>query len=407
MPPIQECVLTNLFSERARGTQPSAIREICKLIDSPGMKSLAGGWPDPAVFPAREISDIVFQLLSTKADKILQYGTTEGLLDLRQEISAMAESEGMDCGPDQILITHGSAQGMDLACRTFINPGDIFLVGLPTYFGGTSTIASYGGRNIGIPVDENGLNVDVLAETLDTLKKQKQFVKGVYVIPNFQNPTGATLSLKRRKKLIALAGEYDLIIFEDDPYGELRFEGKQLPSLMSLSKNGRVIHMRSMSKTFAPGMRIAWVAGNTEAVRKMTISKQFVDCATNSMSQYILAEFIRKGLLKKEISKNRNHYKMKRDIMLNQLASHFPDDVRWNQPAGGFFIFVTLPEKINAMDLLSQSLKKKVAFVAGKPFFVDQTGDHTLRLSYSQASQEDIQTAIPILGELIRNQLKS
>lgn len=404
MEPVKD--LNHLYSNRACGTQPSAIREICKLVDSPNMKSLAGGWPDPAIFPGQEVSQIVSDLLATKAGQVLQYGTTEGLFELRRELSRLAsERDGIHCSPDQILITHGSAQGMDLACRVFINPGDIVMVGLPTYFGGTSTISSYGGTTVGVPVDEEGLNVELLAEKLQALAKEGKSIKGIYLVPNFQNPTGATLALKRREKLLELAEDYDLIVFEDDPYGELCFEGQRLPSLMALDTSGRVIHMRSMSKIFSPGMRLAWVAGHGDAVRKMAIAKQFVDCATNTLSQYVLLEFIQRGFLEKGIAHIKEHYRLKRDFMLQQLEDHFPKEASWNHPAGGFFIFVTLPKNLNAMDLLAEALNHNVAFVAGTPFFVDGSGQNTLRLSYSQASTEDIEIAVAALGQLIKERL--
>ena len=398
--------LSHLYSERVRGAQPSAIREICKLIDSPNMRSLAGGWPDPAMFPNGEVSQIVGDLLATRGDKVLQYGTTEGLFELRCELSRLAgEWDGIDSSPDQILITHGSAQGMDLACRVFINPGDVVMVGLPTYFGGSSTVSSYGGINEGVPVDEEGLNVELLAARLRALSEDGKPIKGVYLVPNFQNPTGATLPLERREKLLGLAEHYDLLIFEDDPYGELRFEGPRLPPLMALDTCGRVIHMRSMSKILSPGMRLAWVAGHTDVVRQMTVAKQFVDCVTNTLSQYVLLEFIQRGLLETGITRIKKHYHLKRDFILQQLEHHFPQEASWNHPAGGFFIFVTLPQHLNAMELLTEALNHDVAFVAGAPFFVDGSGQNTLRLSYSQASTEDIEIAIASLGRLIRERL--
>jgi 2-aminoadipate transaminase len=395
--------LNRLYSERVRGAQPSAIREICKLINSPDMKSLAGGWPDPAVFPNGEVSQIVSDLLATKGDKVLQYGTTEGLFELRCELARLAgEWDGIDCSPDQILITHGSAQGMDLACRVFIDPGDVVMVGLPTYFGGSSTVSSYRGVNAGVPVDEEGLNVELLAERLRALSDEGKSIKGIYLVPNFQNPTGTTLTLERREKLLELAEEYNLVIFEDDPYGELRFEGPKLPSLMALDTSGRVIHMRSLSKIFSPGMRLAWLVGHVDVVRKMTVAKQFADVATNTLSQYVLLEFIQRGFLEEGIARIKKHYHLKRDFILQQLENHFPKEVKWNHPAGGFFIFVRLPENLNAMELLTEALDHNVAFVAGAPFFVDGSGQNTLRLSYSQASKEDIEIAVASLGQLIK-----
>ena len=398
--------LAHLYSKSACCAVPSAIREINKLVDSPGMKSLAGGWPDPAVFPGDEIIRITNELLNDKADRALQYGTTEGLTELRRELARLAtERYGIVCSPDHIVITAGSAQGMDLACRVIINPEDLVFVGLPTYFGGTGAVMAACGELLGVAVDDKGMDTQQLGDQLQRLKKSNQRAKGVYVIPNFQNPTGNTLSLQRRKHLVELAARYDLIIFEDDPYGDLRFEGEHLPPIISLDTNGRVVHMRSMSKTFAPGLRVAWTIGPPEMIRKMVVAKQFVDVATNSLAQYILLEFIRSGLWEKRVQLNNQHYKNKRNFMLKQLAAHFPEQVQWNRPDGGFFIFVKLPKTLDTSTLLTEAIAHNVAFVAGQPFFIDGSGTHTFRLSYSQSSEAVIAAAVAELGRLIKKKL--
>lgn len=398
--------LDHLYSKSACCAVPSAIREISKLVDSPGMKSLAGGWPDPALFPADDIIRITAEQLGKHADQVLQYGTTEGLSELRQELARMSAARyGIECSPDQILITAGSAQGMDLACRVIINPDDVVFVGLPTYFGGTGAVMAACGELQGVKIDNDGMNTRHLEDELKALKNSGKRAKGIYVIPNFQNPTGTTLSLQRRQHLVELAQRYDLVIFEDDPYGDLRFEGRHLPPIMSLDTSGRVIHMRSTSKTFAPGLRVAWTIGPPDMIRKMVVAKQFVDVTTNTLGQYILLEFIRSGLLKKRIKLNNQHYKRKRDFMLEQLEIHFPDPVQWNHPAGGFFIFVRLPQTMDASKLLTKAIEHKVAFVAGEPFFIDHGGTHTFRLSYSQSGESVIEAAVAELGKLIQKRL--
>ncbi|NOQ20397.1 MAG: aminotransferase class I/II-fold pyridoxal phosphate-dependent enzyme, partial [Desulfobacterales bacterium] len=261
------------------------------------------------------------------------------------------------------------------------------------------------GELLGVEIDDDGINTHQVADHLRVLKNSGKRAKGIYVIPNFQNPTGATLSRKRRKHLIELAATYDLVIFEDDPYGDLRFEGDHLPSLMALDTAGRVIHMRSMSKTFAPGLRVAWIIGQADVVRKMVVAKQFVDVATNTLAQYILLEFISSGLLEKRIELNNQYYKRKRDFMLEQLETHFPAEVQWNRPAGGFFIFVKLPDAMDASELLTDAVKHNVAFVAGAPFFIDQSGKNTFRLSYSQSSEAVIEAAVAELGKLIKKRV--
>ncbi|MGD8299062.1 MAG: PLP-dependent aminotransferase family protein, partial [Desulfobacterales bacterium] len=289
--------LTHLYSRETLNAQPSAIRDICALVAQPQIRSLAGGWPDPAKFPVKAIRRILEDLLTKQADQLLQYGSTEGLEDLRKVLAERMKIEGLiDAAPDNLIITHGSAQGMYLAAQVFINREDVVIVGLPTYFGGPGAIQSRGGNVVGVPVDSDGLNPNRLRQEIKRLNTAGKRVKGIYVIPNFQNPTGVTLSLERRRQIMDMAETHDLVIFEDDPYVDLRFEGKHLPSLKSMDRTGRVIHLRSLSKTFVPGVRLGWAFGEPGAIRQMVVAKQFSDAATNTPAQYILLEFIRLGL---------------------------------------------------------------------------------------------------------------
>ena len=403
---MEQTNLDHLYSSTSRKAQPSAIREICKLIDKPNMKSLAGGWPDPAVFPGPEIAGLVSDIMGKDADLALQYGTTEGLFKLRQELCKLVDVKyKIKCNTDEILITHGAAQGMDLICRVMLDPGDAVIVGRPSYFGAFGAVRASSGKVICVPVDKDGMNTTSLKEILIETAKKNIRVKAVYVIPNFQNPTGTTLSMKRRKELIKIAYSNDLLIIEDDPYGDLRFEGNALPPLILLDDSGRVIHLRSFSKIFSPGMRLGYAIGQKEIIRQMVVTKQYVDCATNTLSQYILLEFIKTGMLAKRIKSNIEYYKKKRDYMLVQLKKHFSNQVKWNHPSGGFFIFIHLPEYIDASKLLAEAVKHNVAFVAGQPFFADGSGANTFRLSFSQASMEDIESAVEKLGLLIKEKL--
>jgi len=398
--------LSRLYSCESLSAQPSAIRDICALVARPEVRSLAGGWPDEAKFPIDDIRRIFDELMAKNGGQVLQYGSTEGLRDLRLKLAKRMRNEGVaKAGADNLIITHGSAQGMHLAAQVFIDRDDVVIVGLPTYFGGPGAVRSRGGKIVGVPVDRHGLNTAALKQKVKRLQAAGERVKGVYVIPNFQNPTGVTLSLKRRRQLIRLAYEYDLILFEDDPYGELRFEGRRLPSLISLDKNGRVIHLRSLSKTFVPGMRLGWVCAQKGAIRQMVVAKQFADAATNTPAQHILLEFIRQGLLDQQIRDNISFYRAKRDFMLQQIKRYFPAQVSWNRPQGGFFIFVYLPPSMDAAELFRRAVERKVAFVTGQPFFVDGGGHNTLRLSYAQAANEDIEIAIRVLGKLIKESL--
>lgn len=400
--------LTHLYSRETLNAQPSVIRDICALVARPEVKSLAGGWPDPERFPLKAIRRIFDKLITNHGDRILQYGSSEGLLELRQILADRMITEGMPAiGPDNLMITHGSTQGMHLAAQVFVDREDMVFVGLPTYFGGPGAVRSRSGRVVGIALDDDGMNVDHLRMEATRLKASGKRIKGVYVIPNFQNPSGATLSFERRRQLVRLAETHDLIIFEDDPYAELRFEGSPLPSLRSLDCSGRVIQLRSLSKTFVPGLRLGWAVGDCGAIRQMVVAKQFADAATNTPAQYILLEFIRQGLLDKQIQANVKYYRTKRDFMLARMERDFPSEVTWNRPGGGFFIFVQLPVDMDAADLFRQAVDKNVAFVTGQPFFVDGSGHNTLRLSYAQAGHQDIEYAIRKIGNLMKAHIVS
>ena len=392
-----------LYSASAKGAQPSAIREICHLLNRPEMRSLAGGWPEASVFPNTDVATLVVEVLAREPARALQYGPTEGILPLRQCMAAWArEVEDIPGAEvDQVLILHGSQQGMDLLSRVFVEPGDVVLVEAPTYFGATGAIRAAGGEVLGVPLDEEGLDTAALAQTLAVLAAQGKRVKAVYTIPNFQNPSGVTLSLPRRKHLLDLATQHDFLIFEDDPYGDLRYEGQKLPCLASLCTDGRVVHIHSLSKIFCPGLRLAWLYAETGIARKLAIAKQFVDACTNTLAQYLALAYIERGLLAKRIEENQRFYKAKRDFMLDALARHFPTTVRYNRPQGGYFIFVSLPPGCKAEDLLRAAMSENVVFVCGAPFFPNGGGGETFRLSFSQAPLNDIENAVAVLGRLI------
>ena len=398
--------LEHLYSQTARTAQPSTIRDLCSLVAKPKMRSLAGGWPDPNVFPSKELARIFKNVLIERPTEVLQYGATEGLLELRQAIvEHIVQPDEGQIQADNVLITSGSSQGMSLAAQVFIEKGDVVLVGLPTYFGGSGAIASRGGKSVGIPLDRNGMDPNELAAKLEELKNNRRQVKGIYIIPNFQNPAGVTMPLAGRRRILDLAAQYDLVIFEDDPYGELRYEGAKIPSLFTLDQNGRVILMRSFSKIFAPGMRLGWVTGPAGAVRQMAVAKQFADATNSTPTQFMLLEFIKQGLMAKRIAANIDFYRKKRDFMLTQMDRHFPSEITWNKPLGGFFIFVHLPEEWDAADLLKAAVARDVAFITGQPFHVDGSGRNTLRLSFSQAGYEDMEAAIQEIGALIKSRL--
>lgn len=394
----------NLYSENIKQMKASVIREICKLIEKPEVISLAGGWPDPATFPVKEAKQIISDILENNPKYALQYGTTEGLPAFREYMSQWAKKhEQINVTADNIILTAGSTQGMDLAGKTLVNPGDVVFVGLPTYFVGAFII--YGAKIKGIPVDENGMQIDLLEEKLKALVKNKQRAKLVYIQPNFQNPTGATLSLERREKILKLADQYDFLIVEDNPYGDIHFEEQFLPALKALDNAERVIYLRSFSKVFSPGIRLAWMAAEENIIRKMAVAKQYIDACSNTLSQYLMFEFCKRGYLERQIKSNITFYKTKRDFMLQALEKYFPEQVQWNRPLGGFFIFIKLPQYLDAEQIFCEAIEENVAFVAGRPFFIDDSGRNTMRLSYAQSTNDEIESAIRVIGQIIKKQL--
>ncbi len=397
---------SHLYSRRAREVKASAIREICKLIARPGVRSLAGGWPDPETFPVQELARITAQVLEEKPELALQYTTSEGLPELRQFLSEwLRDRDGVECSPDQMVITHGSSQGMELAAKVFIEPGDVAFVGLPTYFGGTGALQTYGAEIAGVPVDADGMDTGYLQRKLAAVAGEGKRPKLVYVIPDFQNPTGTTMPVERRQHLVALAGRHDLVIVEDSPYRDLRYTGESLPPIKAFDVEQRVIFLRSFSKIFCPGFRLALAAGHADVIRRMVVARQFEDACTNAFGQYLLYEFCRQGLLDRQIEKNRVHYRKKRDFMIRMMKHHFPDSVRFNEPEGGFFSLVHLPEHLDGEDLLREALERDIAFVAGAPFFIDGSGRNTFRLSFAQSGLEVMESAIAELGRLLEERV--
>lgn len=394
----------DFYSENIKQMKASAIREICKLISNPEVISLAGGWPDPETFPVKEAKLIINDILDNNWKYALQYATTEGLPEFRHYISQWIKKyEQINVEADNIILTTGSTQGMDLAGKILLNPGDLVFVGLPTYFVGAFKI--YGATIEGVPLDDKGMQIDCLEEKLKISVGKNKNVKLVYIQPNFQNPTGATLTLERRKKLLSLADQYDFLIVEDNPYGDLNYDGKFLPPLKALDQSDRVIYLRSFSKVFSPGIRLAWVAGEKNVIRKMAIAKQYIDACTNTLSQYLMFEFCKRGHFETQVKKNIAFYKAKRDFMLHALEKYFPEEVQWNRPLGGFFIFITLPRYLDAEKILGDAIAENVAFVAGHPFFIDDSGRNTMRLSFAQSTNDEIDKAIRTLGQIIKKYL--
>jgi 2-aminoadipate transaminase len=393
----------SILASRMKG---SAIREILKLVQNPQVISLAGGMPDPATFPVEEIKEITQEVLTKNSAQALQYSTTEGLPALRKCILDYLAKDGNNGELENIIISSGSQQGLDLVGKVFLSPGDIALVELPSYLAALNAFHSYGGELVGIPMDDEGMQMDILEEKLTRLKKEAKKVKFIYTISNFQNPAGVTMSLARRKKIIEITQKFNLFIVEDNPYEKLRFEGEPIPSIYSLDNNGSVISLGTFSKILCPGLRLAWILGNKDIIGKMTILKQATDLCTSILSQLIAYEYFQLGKLEENIKSNIQIYKQKRNAMLNTLEKHFPKEVTWTKPQGGFFVVATLPEYIDTGEMFKEAIEENVAYVPGGPFFADGKGKNTMRLSFCYPSMEDIDEGIKRLGKVIKKRIR-
>lgn len=398
--------LNEIFSTNAKHMKKSVIRELLKLTRRPEVISFAGGLPDPAAFPVEEVAEITAHVLRTQGATALQYGPTEGDPKLKEELIAHHEREdGMQLKPENILITVASQQGLDLIAKVFIDRGDSVIVGLPTYVGGLGAFNGYGAEMIGIELDDDGMRMDLLEAELERMRNKRQKPKFIYVVPDFQNPAGITMSEKRRLKLIELAHEYDVLIIEDSPYKELRFEGESQKSIFALDGTGHVIGLHTFSKILFPGMRLGWIIGDEAVIQKIVIAKQATDLCTPPFNQAIIAEFASRGLLTKVIDNVKEIYREKRAIMLKALDEHMPDlpGLSWTRPEGGLFLWVRLPDGFDAEQLFYEAIEQDVAFVVGSAFHCDGGGQNAMRLNFSFPSKEGIVEGIKRLAKVIEN----
>ncbi|MDP3110774.1 MAG: PLP-dependent aminotransferase family protein [Thermodesulfovibrionales bacterium] len=385
-----------MYAERIAGLKSSAIRDILKLMSRPGIISFAGGLPAPELFPVKEISEAVVKVLSKYSSSALQYSITEGLIPLREKIIKKLDPDSRYLSLENIIITQGSQQGLDLISKLFLDKGNVVFTETPSYIGALQSFQLFQADIIAIPSDEKGIRVDELE---NRLKIQKP--KLIYLMPNFQNPTGASLPMDRRYRLIEIAGKHDFMAIEDDPYGELIFEGEKLPSLFSLAQSKNFIYMSSFSKTVAPGFRVAYVIADKEIIKKFAIVKQGTDLHTNTFGQYLVNEYLENGNYHEHINLIRETYKVRRDCMLSAMEKYFPKSAKWNKPAGGMFIWTILPEGYDAREILMRCIEKDVAFVPGQEFFPDGSGKNTMRLNFSNATTENIEEGIRRIGEVL------
>lgn len=399
------------YAQRTQRMGSSAIRELLKLTENREIISFAGGMPAPEGFPLEEVKKACIRVLDEFGTQALQYGTTEGYLPLREQICRHTNRYGIDITPDNVLITSGSQQALDLLGKIFINPGDRILVESPTYLGALQAWNAYGAEYVSVPSDKEGMITDALEQAL------RYGPKFIYVLPNFQNPTGVTLSLERRYRLVELADQYGVPIVEDDPYGQLRFEGDHLPSIVVIDGQyrgnhgncyrGNVIYLSTFSKILSPGIRLAWVVAPPEVIRKLVEAKQGADLHTATFNQIIAHEVSRDGFLDQHIKFLREMYRERRDAMLAAMDRYFPPQVDWTQPEGGLFLWGTLPQYLNSKDVLTDAIECKVAFVPGDAFYPYEGGENTMRLNFSNATPEKINEGIGRLGKVIHEAIKA
>ena len=391
--------LSNLsFARRFDHVSGSAIREIFKVIAQPGMISFAGGNPSLAALPDRQVAAIADEVMKTDGKTLLQYGATEGYPPFRESLLHYI-NEHLNLHVDTVLPVTGSTQAMDLLCKALINPGDVILVENPSFLGNLQCMKLYEAKLIPVSSDQDGL----IPEHLEALIREYH-PKMLYTIPTFQNPTGLTLSLERRRQVAELAERYGIIVAEDDPYRDLRYSGEALPTIKSFDRSGWVVYFGSFSKTISPGLRVGYMAGDSRILRKCTIGKQSSDVHTANLTQAIVDQYIRRDLLPGHIQEICAGYSAQLNAMLNQLRT-FPEGVSCTQPDGGLFIWAALPEKINALSLLQKSIEKKVAFVPGTHFYVNGGHENTIRLNFSNSTIEQIEQGMGILRSLVEQEL--
>ncbi len=394
------------FSERALRMRSSVIRDMLALTEQPDVISFGGGLPGPQVFPIKRFKEACSRVLDECGELALQYGSTEGYRPLREWIASQAQQFGVPIGVDNILITNGSQQVLDLIGRVFINPGDLIATESPTYISALQAWRVYGAQFVSVPSDEHGLVVEQVEQVL------RQKPRFLYVLPNFQNPSGTTLSLERRQRLVELAQHYQIPILEDDPYYPLRYEGEPLPRIITLDSaarpvngsayNGNVIYTSTFSKLLSPGIRLGWVIGPAPVIRKLGVAKQSVDLNTSVFVQMVANEIGRSGFLDEHIEVIRACYKERRDMMLETMSELFPPDAAWTKPEGGMFLWCRLREDVDATEVLKIALQHKVAFVPGESFHPNGGGKNTMRLNFSFSKPETIREGITRLGQVLK-----
>jgi 2-aminoadipate transaminase len=382
----------------------SAMRDLMALTERPEVISLAGGWPDTSTFPPDSYASLMSTVASRSCARALQYGPTDGLALVKNCVAQVMRAEGMEVDVDEVLVTTGGQQVIDLVCKTLLDPGDVVVCEAPTYPGAVPTFCAYEADVVQVTMDREGMRIDELEAMLDELDRAGRRPKFIYTVPTFHNPAGVTMSLERRRELVRIASERELLVLEDNPYGLLRYEGTPLPTLYSLDDEF-VIYASTFSKILSPGVRLGWAVAPAPVLEKMNIGKQASDLCSSSISQYFVGAYFDSGPWEDYVRSLIEIYRRRRDVMLDSLADQFPRESEWTHPEGGLFIWATLPSYIDTTDLLARSLDEHVAFVPGRAAFLDGRGGSSMRLNFSGVGEDQIREGIQRLGEVVREQV--
>lgn len=399
-----------LYARRVKGMRSSAVRDLMDVSSRPGIISLAGGFPDTSIFGEEAFREISSSVAADSA-KALQYGPTGGLEKIKDIIVDVMSAEGTPARQENIFVTTGAQQGLDLLGKTFLDEGDAILCEGPTYVGALNAFASYRPRVIHVPMDRSGMIPSAAREALTRARKSGVYVKFIYTVPNFQNPAGVTLTAERRRELLEIAREFDLVIVEDNPYGMLRFEGEPLPTLASMEQEepgeaDRVVYLGTFSKIFAPGVRLGWVHAQPGILHKINVGKQGADLCSSNLSQMMISTYFQNADWRSYLKRLNVIYKERRDAMLDALAEFMPKEVHWTHPAGGLFVWATLPAYLDATAMLPRAVAKNVAYVPGEGFYADGSGKNCMRLNFSFLTPERTRRGIELLSEVIRDRME-
>lgn len=390
------------FAKRVDSMRGSAARAMLNITRRPGVISFAGGLPAPELFPVAEYAKVAQCVIQENGSDALQYGPTLGYVPLRTKIAERMKKSGVETTMEEVMVTNGSQQGLEFMAKLFIDPGDIIVCESPSYLGAMTAFSSYEPRYIDIPTDDDGMDMEELEKALSTNER----IKFIYVIPDFQNPSGKTWSVERRKQLVDLANQYNVAILEDNPYGELRFEGEMLPAVKHFDKEGRVVFLGTFSKIFSPGLRLGWINASQEMIDKFNLIKQGADLQSSTISQMEIVKFMEMYDMEKHIDKIKEVYKKRKDLMLEEMKREFPENVTFTNPKGGLFVWVTLPEGVDAADISVKALEQKVAFITGDAFFPNGGGKNHFRMNFSNMDEERIVEGVRRLGKVLRETLQ-